>query len=167
MRHQEHRVDVPATLTNVIFHGVHHVLGNQLTCVGPFIQHMVVSLLTGHQTTIIRLLQLHDLFLSSLDEVGLRIGSHQVIGCKRQTRSGRLTETELHHVIEQVNRGSTSNLLVAIANHTGQVTASHCLVVEIHSSWKHFVEANTTRGRFNHIAIFSVTIFGLELLVLR
>ena len=166
MRHEEHRVDVPATFTDVIFHGIHHVFGNRLTCIGPFIQHVVVSFLTTHQTTVVVLLELHHFLLSTLDEGSFGVRCHQVIGRKRQTTASGLAEAHLHHVIEQMNSRSPSKTLVAVTDCTGQVTTPHGPIVEIHPVRKHFIESHTSWSRFNDGSIAAGIIIGLESLEL-
>ena len=153
VRHQEHWVDVPSTFTDIILHGVHHVLGDRFPCIGPFVQHMVVSLLTAHQTAVIVLSELHDFLLSVLDEGSFRIGRHQVIRGERKTTSSRFTETHLHHVIEQINRCSTSQSLVAITDGSCQVTTPHGPVIEVHTIGKHRIESNTPRSRIDDCSV--------------
>ena len=80
VRHQEHRVDVPTSFSNVIFHGVHHVFSDRLAGVRPLVQNVVVSFLTTHQTTVVVLLELHHFLLSTLDEGCFGIRRNQVIG---------------------------------------------------------------------------------------
>ena len=166
VRHQEHWIDVPI-ISNVSLHGLHHVGRDRLASFGPLIKHHVVAFVAGHQTAVVRLLVFHDRFLGLLDEILLGVRSHQVIGRERQTTSSRFSETHLHHVIKQMNRGFATKTLVAIANHASQVTTTHCVVVIIHSVRKHAVEQHTPWRSLDDRTVFYVLVFGFQLLEFR
>ena len=162
VRHQEHGIDIPATFTDIIFHGVHHVLGDRFTSIGPLVQHMVVPFLSTHQTTIVVLLEFHDFLLSTLDEGCLRVRRDEVVCCERQTTSSRFTEAHLHHVIQQMDGCASAETLVTVTDCTGQIPTSHGLVVEIHAVRKHFIETNASRSRLNDGSINAGIVIGFQ-----
>ncbi len=87
-----------------MLHGLHHVLGDIFPRVRPQVEHRAIAFLLGHQSAVMALLELHDLFFGIGNKGELRIRGHQVIGTEGQTALGGLAEAQLVHVIQQVDR---------------------------------------------------------------
>ena len=144
VRHQVNRVDVTRIPAVILAHHVHHLTCDFLSSVSPHIEHLVVSLLFRDHTTLVELLEFQNLFLCLGDDVQFGFGRHQVIGGKGESRSGALAETELVHVIQQVNRGVTSQSLVAVRDDACQFTGFERVVVELHPFGEHHIEQNAS-----------------------
>ena len=119
------------------------------TSVGPDVQDLVVAFAAGDHPAVVGLLVLHHRLFGFGDELGFGIGSDQVVGREGQTAAGRFAEAELHHVVEQIDRGFAAEPLVAVADHVRQVARPHRIVVVIHAVGKHQIEPHASGGRFD------------------
>ena len=149
VRHQEHRIDVTHATAIIGTHRRHHLFGDLLTSMRPSIEHLVVTLLFGNDSTLVVLAEFQNFFFRSSNNFLLGIRSHQVVGRERQTTACTLAEAQLVHVIKQINRLTTAQQLVTVRNHGRQIATLLGIVVEVHSLRQHHVEQDATVGCFD------------------
>ena len=115
----------------------------------PRIEHFVVALLLSNDSTLVVLTEFQNFFFRGSNDFLLGLGSHQIVGRERQTTTCTLAETQLIHVIQQIDRLTTAQQLITIGNHGRQIATLHRVVVEVHSLGQHHVEQNATVGCFD------------------
>ena len=155
-RHEEYRVHITRTAISfnsiVVLHRFHHLLGNLLTSMSPSIEHFVVTLFFSNHTTIVVLTELENIFLRSRNDRRLFVWSNQVVGRERQTRAETLTKAQAIHIIQQVDRFSSTQRLIAIGNHCRQIATLHRIVVIVQTFGQHHIELHAAKTGFNDLA---------------
>ena len=160
MSHQEDRIHIAAAAANVGFHRRHHFGGNPFSSVGPSVQYLVVSFDVGDDTAVVELLVFENGFLGFADNLRFRIRSHEIVSRERQTTSRTFSETELVHVVEQLNGGAATKNLVAVGNHHRQFARSERDIVEVHAIGQHHIEHDATACSFHDIHFFASIVLG-------
>ncbi len=150
--HEEQRVDVVAVVAVIVLELVHHRLGDEFASVGPGIEHLVIPLLVGDDAALEQLLLLEHRPFGLADDLVLVGGRLEVAGGERHAAFGRLVEAQFLHVVQQLNRRLSAQLLVTVGNDVGEVAAFHGEVVKRHLRLQHVVEHDAADGRGDELA---------------
>ena len=83
---------------------LHHGLANFIASLAPNIDHVVVTLLRGHQARRVLLVDLFDFATRFSEDVGLAFRNKHVAHGNRNAAAGCKTETRLHQLVSKDHR---------------------------------------------------------------
>ena len=166
--HQEDRVQVDLTVSDVVAELLHHLAGDLFTGVGPGIEHLVIALLLGDDAAVVELGRLGDFLLGVVQDLSLRLGGLEVVGRERKPRPRRFAEAEVLHRVEQVDRLSPAEDLVTVGDDPLELLLAEREVVIRHLRVKDVVEDHAAgRGLDDHAGSELLLALALELLMGR
>ncbi len=149
--HQEDRIHVPARplaslAAHVVLQLLHHFRGNLFAGVRPGVEHLVVALPLGDDAALVALHELHHHLFGVGDDLRLVRRRDQVVGGEAQAGERALAEAHAVERVQQINRLSPAQELVAVGNHAGQVARTQRRVVVGHSGGQGRVEQRAADG---------------------
>ena len=149
--HQEDRVDVAGEAL-IAFQLLHHFGGDLFAGVGPGVEHLVVAFTFGDDAALVELVDSQHGALGRADDLRFVGRRDQVVGGEGEPAPGTLAESDLVHVVQQVDRCPATQDLVAVGDHGCQLRGSHGQVVVGHARRQHGVEDHAAHGGFDERA---------------
>ena len=104
---------------NIVLQLDHHRLCDGFSSMSPDIQNLVVTFLVSNNPSVVEFLLLQYERLRIEDNLFLIRRRHQVTCCERETGLGRLLKTNSLHSVEQSDRGSATELEIAVGDDPG------------------------------------------------
>ena len=113
---------------------------------GPDIDHLVVAFLVGDDALLVLLLDLTDLVKRLLDLLLLLSRNDHVVDTDRNTRTGRLLESDFFQLVEGSDCALVADSLIAVENEVTQLALAHHDVGEAQLGRPDLREDHATHG---------------------
>ena len=148
VNHQIHRIKLFASL--IVLKGTEHDVCDFFPCVGPNIDHFVVTLAVCDNTATVLLFHRNHLLVSLLELDVLLLRDNHVLDSDGNACTHRPCKTKPLQTIESFDRCLVTSGLIGPENHIRNLLLATGLVEETKLSWPDLVEDYTPNRCFDH-----------------
>ena len=149
IHHQANRVVLLLALVGV--QRLEHHRTDLIGTVGPDIDHLVVAFLVGDDALLVLLLDLTDLVKRLLDLLLLLSRNDHVVDTDRNTRTGRLLESDFFQLVEGSDCALVADSLIAVENEVTQLALANHDIGEAQLGRPDLREDHATHGGLDDV----------------